>query len=70
MAKRRVGTTHDLEDPSRTLRFRLRVANQGSAEAPVLGAPTFGEVEQARQLGWFHFNRHSSQPRGRPDIRR
>jgi hypothetical protein len=47
-AKRRIGTAHDLEDSRRTLRFRLRVADQRSAQAPVFGASAFGEVEQAR----------------------
>ena len=62
LAQRGVDTAYELEDVVDSLRLRLRVPNERRAQAPVVGARPFGEVDETRQLGRFDLDRHRPKP--------
>jgi hypothetical protein len=53
-----LGAAHEIEEVVDALRLRLRVPNQRGAQAPVVRARTFGEVDQASESWRIGVGRH------------
>jgi pimeloyl-ACP methyl ester carboxylesterase len=53
--------SHEIEQVVDALRLRLRVAHQGSAQAPVLDVGPLREVDQLRQRCWLDVSGHGEE---------
>jgi hypothetical protein len=53
-----LGAPDEVEKVVHALRLRLRVAHERGAQAPVLGARTFGEVDESGEGGRFELGGH------------